>query len=548
MPGASFARAERVSWRLPAAREALACAAIASVAAALLAWLAPPGGDLAAHLYQRRLFLSHGFTLWDDYWYAGRYSFVGYSVLYYPLAALLGIRVLAVLEVALAAGAFALLLERQWGSGARWASRAFALLWAGVLITGEFPFALGITLALLVLLALQSGRRWAAAGLTLLVLAASPVALVLLGVVLAGVALAERVPLRRAWVPALGLAVAAIAELLLLRLFPAGGTLGFPASETAEAAVFCVGGIALTWRVARAAILRWVLAVYLLAVVASWAVPSGLGHDVARVRFLALPLALLLVALRRWRPLPVAVAAVVLAGVWNIAPLAAGWTRSDADRSSRAAAWKAPVAYLHAHLRPGYRVEAVDTTQHWPAWYLGGEGIPLARGWFRQDDHPFNDLFYRRFSAYEYGIWLRRLGVAYVVVPDAPPDSTSREEARLVRSGRAGLKRVLSGPVSVYAMPQPRSIVTGPGRPRPEVLSLRESQMRVRVSRGGTYHLSVRWSPYWHTSSGCLARGPDDMLVLRTPAAGTVSVTFRPHAGSLWRALTGATPACRAAG
>src|SRR5215471_2656459 len=205
-------------WALRSpAREGLLCAALAGLAAALLAWLAPPGGDLAAHLYQRRLFLSHGFTLWDDYWYAGRYSFIGYSVLNYPLAALLGIRFLAVLEVALGAGAFALLLERQWGSAARWASRAFALLWAGVLITGEFPFALGIALALLVLLALQSGRRWTAAGLTLLVLAASPVALVLLGVVLAGAALAQRVPLRWSWVPALGFAVAAIAELLLLR-------------------------------------------------------------------------------------------------------------------------------------------------------------------------------------------------------------------------------------------------------------------------------------------------------------------------------------------
>src|SRR5215471_17512940 len=145
-------------WALrSSAREALVCAAIAGVAAALLAWLAPPAGDLAAHLYQRLLFVSHGFTLWDDYWYAGRYSFVGYSVLYYPFAALLGIRVLAVLEIALAAGAFALLLEREWGPPARWASRAFALFWAGVMISGEFPFALGVVLGLLALLALQSG-------------------------------------------------------------------------------------------------------------------------------------------------------------------------------------------------------------------------------------------------------------------------------------------------------------------------------------------------------------------------------------------------------
>src|SRR4029077_6839338 len=137
MGDASFARGERAAWRLrlPGVREAVLCTGIAAVAASLLVWLAPPGGDLAAHEYQRSLCLVHGFTLWDNFWYAGRYAFVGYSVLYYPLAALLGIRLLAVLTVAVAAGSFALLLEREWGAQARWASRAFALFWAGVFIS-----------------------------------------------------------------------------------------------------------------------------------------------------------------------------------------------------------------------------------------------------------------------------------------------------------------------------------------------------------------------------------------------------------------------------
>ncbi len=106
MADASFAAAERAAWRLrlPAVREAVLCTGIAAAAASLLVWLAPPGGDLAAHEYQRSLFLAHGFTLWDNFWYAGRYAFVGYSILYYPLAALLGIWLLAVLSVALAAG------------------------------------------------------------------------------------------------------------------------------------------------------------------------------------------------------------------------------------------------------------------------------------------------------------------------------------------------------------------------------------------------------------------------------------------------------------
>src|SRR6266545_4043549 len=79
--------------------EALASAGVAAVLASLLAWLGPPGADLAAHAYQRTLFLDHGFALWNNFWYAGRYSFVTYSLLYYPLAALLGIRLLAVATV-----------------------------------------------------------------------------------------------------------------------------------------------------------------------------------------------------------------------------------------------------------------------------------------------------------------------------------------------------------------------------------------------------------------------------------------------------------------
>jgi hypothetical protein len=323
-------------------------------------------------------------------------------------------------------------------------------------------------------------------------------------------------------VPALAVAAGAVAELVLLRLFPAGGTLGFPAGEAAEASAFCVGGIALTWRVPRAALLRGVLAVYVLVVVASWAIPSGLGHDVARLRLLALPLALLMVALRGWRPWPVALAAVVLAGAWNIVPLAGGWIRSADDRSSRATVWTAPVAYLHAHLRPGYRVEAVDTSQHWPAWYLGGEGIPLVRGWFRQDDYPFNALLYKPLGARAYLAWLRRLGVAFVVLTDAPRDFTSRDEARLVRSGRVGLKRVLAGPVSVYAVPRPQPIASGGA----SLLSLGESSLRIRVPRAGSFRIAVRWSPYWHASAGRLSRTQNGMIELRTASADTLSLTF----------------------
>src|SRR5204863_1220553 len=108
-------------------REATLCAATAAVLAALLVWLGPPGADFAAHAYQRTAFLQHGFALWNNFWYAGRYSFITYSLVYYPLAAVVGIKLLAVATVAISAFGFAMVIQLEWGSTARWSSRAFAL-------------------------------------------------------------------------------------------------------------------------------------------------------------------------------------------------------------------------------------------------------------------------------------------------------------------------------------------------------------------------------------------------------------------------------------
>ena len=546
MGDVSFAADGRTSWRswrVPITREAAFCAGLAVTVALLLVWLGPRGGDLAAHEYQRSLFLGHGFTLWDNFWYAGRYAFVGYSLLYYPLAALLGIWLLAVLTVALSAAAFALILEREWGKAASWAGRSFALVWPGVILAGEFPFALGVALALLSLLALQSGRRWTGAAFIVLVLAASPVAFVLLAVVLVGIVAARPHPLRGTTVPALAVVLTAGAQLLVMHLFPSG-TLEFPGVEALEATAFCVGLLALAWRLERAQHLRGILVVYLLTVVAVYSIPSGLGHDIGRLRQLALPLALLVVALRRWRPLPLAIAAVALAGAWNIVPLAGGWAQAAADRSASPAVWKAPVDYLRAHLTTGYRVEAVDTSQHWPALYLARADIPLVRGWFRQDDRPMAGLLYaRRYTPAQYVAWLRRLGVQYVVLTESPTDFTSRREAKLVRSGDAGLRKVFaSREVSIYAVPRPQPIVTGPGAPT--VLALRESRLLVRVSRGGAYRVAVRWSPYWHASTGCLAHLPDGMLRLQTRTAATVRIAFDIDANSLFDAFASTAPRC----
>ena len=109
--------------------------------------------------------------------------------------------------------------------------------------------------------------------------------------------------------------------------------------------------------------------------------------------------------------------------------------------------WQPAIGFLRDNLSPSYRVEAVDTIEHWPAAYLPDAGIPIVRGWYRQNDFPQNELLYdRTLGARAYESWLRGLGVRYVVLSDAPPDYSSRAEATLIRSGRSGLTRGLLEP------------------------------------------------------------------------------------------------------
>src|SRR6266550_1164430 len=187
--------------------------------AAVLVWLGPPGSDLAEHAYQRTLFLNNGFALWNNFWYAGRYSFVTYSTLYYPLAALFGIRLLAVATVSTAALAFAVVVSRQWGPTARWSSRTFAVVWSGIVFSAAFPFGIA---------------RWD-----------------------------ER---RALLAPALTIAAFGVVEIALWRAFPGSGQYPFSWQELLAALVFCFLGLAMSWRVERAGPLWWMFVVYLVAV------------------------------------------------------------------------------------------------------------------------------------------------------------------------------------------------------------------------------------------------------------------------------------------
>jgi hypothetical protein len=512
---------------LPATTRAPLLATLAALAtAAVVLFILPPGGDLAAHLYQRGFFIKNGFAFWNNYWYAGRYSFVTYSIGFYPLAALVGIKAVSLVAVAVSTTVFAIVLTRQWGDAARWPIRAFAVIWPMILISGELPFLVGMACAISAILAVQARRFWLFTLLVLSTLLMSPLALLFLGVFAAGAALANRKAWRSAARFGAPVALCAGIEALLILLFPSGGHFPFSFVELLPVIAFCTVGLAATWRLERGKPLAGFFAVYLLANLLSFAVPSALGENVGRLRYLALPVALLVCALRFWRPRGLTVVALVLVACWNLTPLAWSLDHNVSDPTSQAGFWAATVAQLRSRLTPDYRVEVVDTAGHWGAFYLARAGIPLARGWYRQDDFPQNSVLYGRLTPNAYLHWLHQTAVRFVVLTDGPADYSAQRESALIAAHPRLLRQVVRlGGTTILEVRHPTPLIHGPGPAH--VVSLGPTQARFEVAASGTYHIAIRYSPYWRAQPGCVGEAPNGDVRLTARAAGPIELVFQ---------------------
>lgn len=532
----------RESLAISLIRESLFAAVLAGFLAALFAWFGPPGADLAAHIYLRWEVLEHGFVFWNNYWYSGRYSYITYSPLYYPLAGLIGIRLLATVSIAASAFAFSMLLGRQWGRRARWASRSFAVLWAGIIFSAAFPFALGGMLALFAIWTLQARGRWRFAALSFLTIIASPLAFAFLMLVVAAFALAGGgKDLSRLLHPTLALTGCFLLWLFAWRAFPSTGHYPFQLTILLEIAAFSVVGAALTWRIEEARLLRWFFPLYFVASVLAYFLPSELGSNIGRLRLFAVPIILLAFSLRNYQPRQLVAPLLALALLWNISPFMDSFRKGRSDPGDKQQYWAPAIDFLHAKLTPSYRVEVVDTVNHWAAVYLPQAGIPIVRGWYRQDDHPQNEILYEDpedLNSRSYLDWLRGLGARYVVLTDAPNDYSSRNEAALIRIGHSGLIEVFrSSHLTVYEVPVPRPIITGPGGPR--VLSLDGASIRLQLPKPGRYRLAVRYSPYLRAVGAHLCKRTDGMTELVVRRGGEMKLEFRLSPGRVLEVLGG---------
>ena len=405
------------------------------------------------------------------------------------------------------------------------------------MLSGAFPFALGSALALLAIWALQSRLHWRCRLLTALCFAASPLAFLLLVVLLVAIGIA-RAPKRDDLVlPLVTVAVVGAAEAVLWRLFPASGRFPFSVEELATVCASVVG-MWLTWNVPAARVLRWIYVIYLPVCIAAFLVPSGVGENIARLRFAALPLAVLTLSLRRWRPFPLAALVFVLAFVWNVTPLAASYAKGASDPAAKAEYWAPAIFFLHHHLDPSYRVEAVDTAGHWPAAYLPAAGIPITRGWFRQEDFPATRCCTTtRSGPLRTCTGCARWRFATSFCRTHPSTTAHGPKHSCSRAAGRAAARFRSVHTTVYAVPSPRKLITGPARAN--VASFDQSRLTFTVGEPGRYRVAMSWSPYWRVSSGCTERGKDGMTVLDATRAGTITMRFTLGAGSVLATFAG---------
>src|SRR5215213_1820428 len=167
-------------------------AAAAMGAAYLIA--APETADMAAHTYRTWLWHESGFATWNAQWYGGHHM-AGYSLLYPPLAAVAGTRLVGVVAAVAAVGLFAVLARRMAPTPAAGALAAWLFL-GGVMsnvVIGRMPFTLGIALAVGAW-ACARRSRIAAAVLSLASVWASPVTGVFLCVAAVAMLAGARLP------------------------------------------------------------------------------------------------------------------------------------------------------------------------------------------------------------------------------------------------------------------------------------------------------------------------------------------------------------------
>lgn len=537
----------------PLRPEWLPAVALSSALALLMLIWSPPVGDLAAQVFRTELFQQVGLAIWNGSWYGGHYTLT-YSLLFPPLAALLGPQVVGMLAVVASSYLFDRLVRDRWGAEARWATLWFAAGVVTLMADGQLTFALGVAFGLASLRALQTGRT----PLAIAAAAACPLASPVAGAFLAGVVVAGAAERGRRFNRA---AIAAGAVALFLTVapnlaFPEAGQFPFAFSSYLAIPLWCAGAFVLTQGVRREERqLRRVLAGYLLASTLIWLLPNALGGNAARLGALFGGPVLAAVLLSR-RPRPTVpgwlfapLLALAIAGslYWQLTASVAQIARSVGDPSTSPAYFEPAAHWLRAHGAEGTRIEVPPTANHWESAYLAPK-FELARGWLRQLDTTRDDLFYdeKELTAATYGAWLRSNAISYVALPDAPLDYSSETERKLILAEPSYLTlRFRSPHWRIYEVKDPKPLVAPLGAAQAKTLWFGREGFALDVRRPGEFLVRVNFTPYWSIArgSGCIIRH-GDWTVARASSPGVFRVAADFSIGRAWNAMTGARKTC----
>ena len=535
----------RLDW-LPAVALSFA------LALAMLIW-SPPVGDLAAQVFRAELFQRAGLAIWNGSWYGGHYTLT-YSVLFPPLAALLGPQVVGLLAVVASSYLFDRLVRDRWGVEARWATLWFAAGVVTLLADGQLTFALGVAFGLAALRCLQTGR----APLAIAAAAACPLASPVAGAFLAGVLLAGALePGRRPNRLALVAGGLSLALVLVPNLaFPEAGHFPFVFSSYIAIPLWCAGALILTQGAREEERqLRRVLVAYVLAATVIWLTPNAMGGNAVRLGALfGGPVLAAVLLSRRPRPTvptwffaPLLVLAIAGSLYWQLTASVTQIARSVGDPSTASAYFHPAARWLREHGAAGTRIEVPPTANHWESAYLATK-FELARGWLRQLDTTRDDLFYdeKKLTPASYGAWLRNNAISYVALPDAPLDYSSVAERRLILSEPSYLAlRYRSEHWRIYEVRDPKPLVAPLGSAAAEVLWFGREGFALDVKQPGEFLVRVSFTPYWSIARGygcILHRG--DWTVARASRPGTFRVAADFSVGRAWKAATGARKTC----
>jgi hypothetical protein len=523
-------------------------------------WLivAPRSPDLAAQSYRSYLYSHFGTLVWDGNWYGGHHI-PGYSLLYPPLASLLGVRTLGALAAIASAALFGRIAAVSFGPRTRLASAWFAVAVAGDLWIGRLTFALGVAFALAAALALieGEGRRYTALAALCAALgaASSPVAGLLLALVGATDLLVHRRP---RWALALVLPVLVVVLPLQL-LFPEGGFEPYGLESFLPSTAVA---LAFVWALpARERLLRAGGLLFLL-VNALCLLPTPMGSNVTRYAVL-LSGPLLLCALARGDGgassggdrrasfggdgcassggdrrasfggdgcassggdgrasfggggvprrfgghavnegrRPTWALAAVLAGIafWMLWGPILQSTGVLHDPSTTASYYAPLRRFLATHAKGPVRIEVPFTRSHWETALLAPH-VALARGWERQLDKRYDEAIEADpLPPPVYKRWLRGNAVSYVALPDVPLDGSSLGEAALIRHGAPFLRPVLtSRHWRVYEVLGSRPLAEGPG----SLLQLGHQGFTLSAWAAGSLLVRVHYTPYWQVVGG----------------------------------------------